>query len=592
MSRLAIPPTLAALMVACPSLDDEVVIGGTDEVGDEIDGEGGEPVPGVDVDVPQKVYFIGESTDFSGGGGCSNDDLNDVTSSLALDLQDSGWVGIRWGDGQSWPEDFAEGTFFANALDAMYGDAATVSVYAGHGNVGLWQWGQPSGSGACLLPLTTAMRLGTLAGDRATTLMSLTSCTGRADRLWTTLGQTNRIRQILAYHNSPAIWANQPRDFFRATESGLSNRAAWLTTMASRPGIGKNSPSLLTLANTNASALELHESASLASLEGLSAPSEVANAYVVSYLDYGCGTCGCPAQTTGSPTWQDLATTMSSVGAAAQSFPATHPIVELVRPQRGGAKLVAHVESLLALAEVAWDPAIPNWLDSASERPDDLAILRLAGDSTWLTWIPSEDRFAIVRDRPLGFTQINEAGARVWFGLLAARAEEFGLLGELEAEFEVAPIRRLTGSDVAADIEQIEGWRVTARRSEFGFPLLGAGLTAVVQADGRLVMVELADLELEPLAWDVTMPTSDELELRWASVVAEHRTPELLWLERLEWAFVADPSALSTSGGPRLVATYVLGYPGDPGVGGSPLPSRQHVVALPTASVPTLRLTP
>lgn len=588
----AIPPALAVLLMACPSLDDEVVIGGTDDAGDEVNGEAGEPEPepGVDVEVPQKVYFIGESTDFSGGGACSNDDVNDVTSSLALEMQDAGWVGIRWSDGQTWAEDFAEGTFFPNALDGTYADAATVSVYAGHGNVGIWQWGQPSGSGACVLPLTTAMRLGTLAGDRSTLVMSLTSCTGRADRLWSTLGQTNRVRQILAYHNSPVIWANQPRDFFRATESGLSNRAAWLTTMASKPGVGKNSPSLLTLAGSEASAIELHESASLAPLAGLSAPSEAASAYVVSYLDYGCGTCGCPVAATGGPGWQDLSSAAASVGAAAQLFPSTHPVVTLTRPQRSEAQRVAHVDGLLELAEVAWDPEIVAWLDDAGERPDELSLLRLSSEATWLLWVPSEDRLALVRDRPLGSARIDEAGARVYFGLLAARAQELGLVGALEDEPELAPIRRIRGQGPVLEAEQIEGWRVAARRSELGAPLLGAGMTAVVQADGRLVMLELAELELEPIEFGGPPPLADELEQRWADVLAEHRTPASLWLERLEWAFVPDPSATNTSGAPRLVATYVLGYPGSEG--GEPLPSRQHVVALSAVGDPALRLTP
>ena len=64
-----------------------------------------------------------------------------------------------------------------------------------------------------------------------------------------------------------------------------------------------------------ASAIELHESASLAPLAGLSAPSEAASAYVVSYLDYGCGTCGCPVAATGGPGWQDLSSAAASVGA-------------------------------------------------------------------------------------------------------------------------------------------------------------------------------------------------------------------------------------------------------------------------------------
>lgn len=570
--------------MACPSLDDEIIVAGTDEVAtDDVATDDaateGEPEPGIDVEIPAKIYFMGESLDFSGGGACSNDDLNDVTGSLALELQDAGWLGIRWVNQQSWPEDFVETTFFANALDKLYGDGATLSVYAGHGNVGLWQWGQPSGAGACVLPLTSGMRLGTLAGDASTTVMSLTSCTGRADQLWPTLGQPNRVRQILAYHNSPIIWGNQPRDFFRATANGMSNRVAWLTIMANKPGIGHNSPSLITIASSPASALELHESASLASLAGLSAPAEDAQEFVFSYLDYGCGPCGCPAAPVGEAGWRDLAAASHSVGTAAASFPSTSPTVMLARPQRASGELLEHVSGVLDLAEVEWDPAIPAWIEGSLALPEQTSILRLASAAIYLTYNPREDDLTLIFDRSVGETTLDEAGARNWFQGLIEDAEAAGLIGALEHEIErVGTIRLQTGSGLESmPSPRTEGWRFEVTRTHGGLPVLGAGLAAVIQSDGRLGSLRISDLIVEHQEWAVATPTPELVAQRWnEALAAHHRPPQAVQFERMRWAFALAPEQSASIATPRLVIDYVLGYD----AGEARVPSRQNVVAL------------
>lgn len=191
-----------------------------------------------------KTFFIDESTDFTGNG-CENADLNDVTSSLRSRLADDGWTGSRFVNAGAWPQDFYEATFpNLGGLDSSFGDTKLLSVYAGHGNRGLLQFGFPRNN-RCLVRLNTETRLGTAAGDQAAYAMYVTSCTINTDSL--ALHFNNQIRQSFGYHNSPSVKDNQPRDFFEAT-SNLRNTRAWLEEMEDRPGwfTGDNSPIALT----------------------------------------------------------------------------------------------------------------------------------------------------------------------------------------------------------------------------------------------------------------------------------------------------------------------------------------------------------
>lgn len=192
----------------------------------------------------QKTYYIDESTDFTGNG-CQNADLNDVTSSLRNSLNANGWSGQRWTNWNAWPQDYYESTMAGLAgLDNVYGDAATLSVYAGHGNRALLQFGYVR-SGRCLVNLETQARLGTQGGARDIYAMYVTSCTLNLDSLGRNFH--HEIRQQFGYHNSPSVKDDQPRDFFEAT-NGKTNASAWIDEMEDRPGwfTGDNSPIVLT----------------------------------------------------------------------------------------------------------------------------------------------------------------------------------------------------------------------------------------------------------------------------------------------------------------------------------------------------------
>ncbi|MGH7890100.1 MAG: DUF6345 domain-containing protein, partial [Thermodesulfobacteriota bacterium] len=186
-------------------------------------------------------YWIDESTDFTGNG-CENADLNNVTSSLKSRLDADGWAGTRWSNSNAWPEDFIEQDL--GGIDHVAGDDETLSVYAGHGNRALIQFGFMR-SGRCTVSFPSDTRLGTQGGDDAVYAMWVTSCTVHLDSLSRHFDQA--IRQTFGYHNSPSVKDNQPRDFYEETND-LRNERAWIEEMEDRPGwfTGDNSPIALT----------------------------------------------------------------------------------------------------------------------------------------------------------------------------------------------------------------------------------------------------------------------------------------------------------------------------------------------------------
>ena len=122
-----------------------------------------------------KNYWIDESTDFTGNG-CENSNLNNVTSSLRNRLESDGWSGTRWSNQNAWPEDFIEQNL--GGIDHVAGDSQTLSVYAGHGNRALIQFGYQR-NGRCTVSFPPSTRLGRQGSPRS----DRPECRcGRADR--------------------------------------------------------------------------------------------------------------------------------------------------------------------------------------------------------------------------------------------------------------------------------------------------------------------------------------------------------------------------------------------------------------------------
>lgn len=121
------------------------------------------------------TYYIDESTDFTGNG-CQNDDLNTVTSSLRTVLNNHSWSGSRFTNSNAWPHDFVEAcsssSFGTGGLDEQFADAASLAVYAGHGNAGVVQFGFARNS-MCTVDMASSgnlttrgvMRLGQMSGQ-------------------------------------------------------------------------------------------------------------------------------------------------------------------------------------------------------------------------------------------------------------------------------------------------------------------------------------------------------------------------------------------------------------------------------------------
>jgi hypothetical protein len=77
---------------------------------------------------------------------------------LRIRLDADGWIGTRWSNANAWPEDFIKRVL--GGIDHEAGDASILSVYAGHGNRALIQFGFQRG-GRCTVSFPPSTRLGT-----------------------------------------------------------------------------------------------------------------------------------------------------------------------------------------------------------------------------------------------------------------------------------------------------------------------------------------------------------------------------------------------------------------------------------------------
>jgi hypothetical protein len=199
-------------------------------------------------------YYIDESTDFTGNG-CSNDDLNTVTSSLRTQLNNDGWTGSRFVNANAWPQDLTEtcsSQYGAGGLDSSFGDTSTLIVYAGHGNKGLLQYGFKRDN-KCIVNFQSTlgsgdliMRLGSMSGNKAGYGVYVTSCTLHTSSL-VSKANWQWLNQQFGYHNSPSVKDDQPRFWWNSihrTIPGTTAKQAWLDEMEDKPGLftGDNSP--------------------------------------------------------------------------------------------------------------------------------------------------------------------------------------------------------------------------------------------------------------------------------------------------------------------------------------------------------------
>jgi hypothetical protein len=224
----------------------------------------------------QPTYYIDESTDFTGNG-CTNIDLNTVTSELRDSLDLDSWSGLRYVNPDAWPSDFVEhcstnylpsGSTASSGLDSTYADTRSFTVYAGHGNKGVIQFGFQHDN-ICVLDMFQHMRLGSMDGNESAVAWYLTSCTlntsvlvSDANWQWT--------NQQFGFHNSPGIEDSSPAWAYVASGSSLlaNNKDAWLWAMDYAEDVfddGEDSPVAVSYASTSSGCQTVHNSASLRS---------------------------------------------------------------------------------------------------------------------------------------------------------------------------------------------------------------------------------------------------------------------------------------------------------------------------------------
>lgn len=219
---------------------------------------------------PAQSYFIAESMDFSGNG-CEESNVNEVTESLRNELDDDGWVGTRVTEELARPADFIDDTTKSFGRDHITSDAASFAVYAGHGGIDQMKWGTRDDTPGvwsnrrCSIIPSRDLRLGSLSGGWAKAVALLTSCNGRLACYESSLSHSDAT-QLFAFNNSPIIWGNAARRFYRGSEP-LTNRIAWIAAMEDRPGFSRNSPVVYTRGTSEEQVLQIHDTARLSSID-------------------------------------------------------------------------------------------------------------------------------------------------------------------------------------------------------------------------------------------------------------------------------------------------------------------------------------
>ena len=162
-----------------------------------------------------KTFYMDEGTHYSDISSCNNEDLNTVTASLVSTMRGDGWTGSRYVNELAWPQDYRDKSLDSNGLDDVYGDAASVTVFAGHGNAGFLTF-RPR-NGTCTASAGANMALGNGSTGGAAIVGIWQSCdmfaTGLLDEA-NSLYRRMNIRQSLGWLNTIGIGDDEPREVF------------------------------------------------------------------------------------------------------------------------------------------------------------------------------------------------------------------------------------------------------------------------------------------------------------------------------------------------------------------------------------------
>lgn len=582
------PAILLLALAGCPSTDH--VVGSTtaasDDTGSGSDSETSAPEPatdtsGGDVVEDHRTFFIGESNHFDGGGACDNAYVRTVTSSLKERLLDAGWAGLRFVDDDSWPEDFRESTFSDQSLDGTFGDTARLSVYAGHGNVGMLQWGRPSDNGTCTNFINTNSRFGRLAGDTAAAVMLMTSCTMRADQLWPVFGE-QASRQFFGFHNSPYIGPNEARKVFERSEQGQPTADAWLEEMVLNSG-GKNSPVVFTMGTSPNDASDTHGITNLASGMGfVQNVGEPPTNFHFELFDSGCTKlCGNCSPNAAPPPEILLS--------------APVPRVKLTRPVRSAADLIERASTLLSRFEHgSLDDAararLETWANTIVDSGDVTFAQILDEPRIDLSYDPASDvlritnRDALARARPGPYGVVDDPADLRTVLMLEAEAlrEDLqtipGMLDLLGDQFEVTaravgygggdgPQRAPTDFEYIYTLPgELEGLALTDRQFAIGITRLGELST---------IMVSMIDVEIVGSV-GMQRPPQSALDALSTTLLGQHPSATSIEFVTPTVGYQLKEDEASGELDPSLLVGYVLAF----GSGSAPAISRRVPIRL------------
>jgi hypothetical protein len=219
----------------------------------------------------QKTYYIGISSDYAGGS-CHPGEGNtpDDTTQLKNRLAGAGWQGTYVANEQNLPSRFVDGCISPGGDDELGADAALLSVYSGHGHVGMTGFSDPQW-GFCDVHLGWApyqgagsARLGSMNGSQAGYAVWSSSCTlnlrnhnleNHVNWQWT--------QQQFGFHNSPSMGKYSLRAWWDDM-SNRNNADAWLTQVKFSPfGNLINTPVAISYGPTENWCWAVHRNANL-----------------------------------------------------------------------------------------------------------------------------------------------------------------------------------------------------------------------------------------------------------------------------------------------------------------------------------------
>lgn len=222
-------------------------------------------------------FFVGEQAFYTAPiGGCS---VETPLTPLADNVRDAlvarGWSGVLGEDANdictmpghkcTMPADYVEQQGAQPdglvGQDSFYGDAATLSIFSGHGAHNVMAFRRPStlpgGSDVCQLLLSDRVRLGRLGGGRTRVAAFAASCVGYAadlqqglgaDDFRDALGESNSW-QYLAFHDSPTLDLLMFPNFIALLDQGSATNTSWIDAMEFDAPMTYNQPIVYTTYN-------------------------------------------------------------------------------------------------------------------------------------------------------------------------------------------------------------------------------------------------------------------------------------------------------------------------------------------------------